>query len=62
MPEIAHQAAPWAFLVGEKDRQPINERAIFIAFLLEEPGVGAAWVDRVLLASLPYYPVAACGR
>lgn len=62
LPEIAHQAAPRAFLVGEKDRQPINETAVVIAFLLEQPGVGAAWVKRVLLAALPYYPVAARGR
>ena len=62
LPEIAHQAAPRAFLVGEKDRQPINETAVVIAFLLEQPGVGAAWVKRALLATLPGDPVAAGGR
>ena len=62
LPEIAHQAAPRAFLIGEKDRQPINETAVVIAFLLDQPGVGAAWVKRALLAALPGDPVAAGGR
>ena len=34
LPEIAHQAMPWAFLVGEKNRQAIDEvaagRALFL--------------------------------
>ena len=34
LPEIAHQAVPWAFLVGEKNRQAIDEVAVGRALFL----------------------------
>jgi hypothetical protein len=48
LPEIAHQAAPRTFLVGEKNRQAIDEAAVGSALLLEQPGVRAVWVEAVL--------------
>ena len=48
LPEIAHQAAPRAFPVGKEDRQPIDEAAVGVALLFEQPGVGAVWVETVL--------------
>lgn len=62
LPEIAHEAAPRAFLVGEKNRHAIDELAVGSAFLLEQPSVGAAGVERVLRAALPDNPAAAGGR
>ena len=44
LPEIAHQAVPRTFLVGEKNRQAVDKAAVGSALLLQQPGVGAVWV------------------
>jgi len=59
LPEIAHQAAPRAFLVGEKYRQPIDEAAVGVSFFFKQPSVRVAGVEGVLFAALSGDPAAA---
>ena len=44
-PEVAHEAAPWAFLVSEKNGRGGNDPAGVDPFFFQEKGVRFEWVE-----------------
>src|SRR5262245_60860110 len=60
-PEVAHEAAPRALTVGQKDRGDFNRLTIGTWLRLDQKGVGFFFVQAVARRPLLDDPAGACG-